>query len=43
MDSAIMDPLDQALKGSMLASSALVGQDRNCRTFANAFRKGEIQ
>jgi 5-methyltetrahydrofolate corrinoid/iron sulfur protein methyltransferase len=43
MDSAIMDPLDQALKGSLLASSALVGQDRNCRTFANAFRKGEIQ
>jgi 5-methyltetrahydrofolate--homocysteine methyltransferase len=42
MDSAIMDPIDKELKGTLLATIALLGQDRNCRTFYNAFRKGEI-
>lgn len=42
MDSAIIDPLDKDLKSSLLVTNALLGQDRNCRTYANAFRKGEI-
>jgi 5-methyltetrahydrofolate--homocysteine methyltransferase len=42
MDSAIMDPLDKDIRGTLLASTALLGKDKNCRTFANAFRNGEI-
>lgn len=42
MDSAIMDPLDKDLRATLMATTALLGRDRNCRAFANAFRKGEI-
>ncbi len=42
MDSAIMDPLDKDMMGAILATEALLGKDRHCRKFSNAYRKGEI-
>jgi len=42
MDSAIMDPCNRDMIAALLATEALRGQDRNCRNFANAYRKGRI-
>ncbi|HWR42097.1 methyltetrahydrofolate cobalamin methyltransferase [Sporomusa sp.] len=42
MDSAIMDPLDKDLQSALLATQVLLGQDRLCRKFSNAYRKGLI-
>lgn len=42
MDSAILDPLDRELMGSIYTTEALIGKDRYCRAFANAYRKGLI-
>ena len=42
MDSAIMDPLNRDMMTTLLATEALLGRDRFCRNFSNAFRKGKI-
>ncbi len=42
MDSAIMDPLDKDMMTTLLAMEALLGRDRLCRNFYNAYRKGII-
>ncbi|MCL2579282.1 MAG: methyltetrahydrofolate cobalamin methyltransferase [Oscillospiraceae bacterium] len=42
MDSAIMDPLSPDMRATLYATEALLGQDRHCRRFLNAFRKGVI-
>ncbi|MEL7563285.1 MAG: methyltetrahydrofolate cobalamin methyltransferase [Dehalobacterium sp.] len=42
MNSAILDPLNRDLTATLLATEALLGRDRNCRNFANAFRKNKI-
>jgi 5-methyltetrahydrofolate--homocysteine methyltransferase len=42
MDSAILDPNDKDVRGTLLAFDALMGKDKNCRIFANAFRKGRM-
>ena len=42
MDSAIMDPCDRDLIGTLLATEALLGRDRLCRNFTNAYRKNKI-
>ena len=42
MDSAIMDPLNRDMMATLLATEALLGRDRFCRNFSNAFRKGKI-
>jgi 5-methyltetrahydrofolate--homocysteine methyltransferase len=42
MDSAIMDPTSEDLRATMHAVEALLGRDRNCRNYLNAFRKGLI-
>lgn len=42
MDSAIMDPLNRDMMATLLASEALLGQDRHCRKFTNAYRKNKI-
>jgi len=42
MDSAIMDPLSADLRATLYATEALLGKDRNCRRFLNAYRKGTI-
>ncbi len=42
MDSAIMDPCNRDIITTLLAAEVLVGRDRNCRKFNDAFRKGKI-
>jgi 5-methyltetrahydrofolate--homocysteine methyltransferase len=42
MDSAIMDPTSDDMRATLYAADALLGQDRNCRKFLTAFRKGVI-
>jgi 5-methyltetrahydrofolate--homocysteine methyltransferase len=42
MDSAIMDPLNRDMMTTLLATEALLGRDRYCRNFSNAYRKGKI-
>jgi len=42
MDSAIMDPLNRDMLATLLATEALMGRDRYCRKFNDAFRKNKI-
>ncbi|MCR3921863.1 MAG: methyltetrahydrofolate cobalamin methyltransferase [Firmicutes bacterium] len=42
MDSAIMDPLNRDMMAALLATEALLGRDRFCRNFSNAYRKNKI-
>lgn len=42
MDSAIIDPTDQDLRETLLATELLLGQDRFCRTYTQAYRSGII-
>ena len=42
MDSAIMDPTSGDMRTTLYAAEALLGRDRNCRNYLNAFRKGLI-
>ncbi|WP_054873477.1 methyltetrahydrofolate cobalamin methyltransferase, partial [Oxobacter pfennigii] len=42
MDSAIMDPCNRDMMASLLATEALLGRDRFCRNFTNAYRKNKI-
>ncbi|KPU45616.1 5-methyltetrahydrofolate:corrinoid/iron-sulfur protein co-methyltransferase [Oxobacter pfennigii] len=42
MDSAIMDPVNRDLYTSLITTKALMGQDRLCRNFTNAYRKNKI-
>lgn len=42
MDSAIMDPCNKEMMAALLATKALLGQDKYCRNFTNAYRKGKI-
>ncbi|HHY30891.1 MAG TPA: methyltetrahydrofolate cobalamin methyltransferase, partial [Syntrophaceticus sp.] len=42
MDSAIMDPCNQEMMATLLATEALLGRDRFCRKYSKAFRKGKI-
>lgn len=42
MDAAIMNPLDKEMMATILATNALMGNDKYCRKFSTAFRKGKI-
>jgi len=42
MDSAIMDPCDRDLIAALLATEALLGRDRYCLGYSDAFRKKRI-
>ncbi len=42
MDSAILDPTNRDMMTTLMATEALLGWDRLCRNFANAFRKNKI-
>jgi Methionine synthase I, cobalamin-binding domain len=42
MDSAVMDPLNCDMMGTIFATYALLGQDKHCRKFSKAFRAGQI-
>jgi len=42
MDSAILDPCNRDLMTTLLITDALLGRDRLCRNYTNAYRKNEI-
>ncbi|AWW26188.1 methyltetrahydrofolate cobalamin methyltransferase [Acetobacterium sp. KB-1] len=42
MDSAVLDPLNRDMMGTILATYALLGQDRHCRKYSKAYRAGVI-
>lgn len=42
MNSAILDPINRDMMATLLATEALLGRDRHCRAFANAYRKNMI-
>lgn len=42
MDSAILDPCNRDILTTLLAAEALLGRDRYCRNFSNAYRKNKI-
>lgn len=40
LDSAVMDPLDVELRATLYAIDVLLGRDRHCRKYTQAYRKG---
>lgn len=42
MDSAVMDPLNRDMMGTIFATYALFGQDKHCQKYSKAFRAGQI-
>jgi 5-methyltetrahydrofolate--homocysteine methyltransferase len=40
MDSAILDITSEEMRSALYAADALLGRDRNCRRYLNAYRKG---
>jgi len=42
MDSAVMDPLNRELVGTIFSTYALLGKDKYCRKYSKAFRQGKI-
>lgn len=42
MDSAIIDPSNRDMLATLLAAEALLGRDRFCRNYSNAYRKNKI-
>ena len=42
MDSAIMDPIDLAMRNTLFATDALLGNDEFCMNYLDAFREGII-
>ncbi len=42
MDSAILDPTSQDMRAALYSTEALLGKDRLCRKFLQAYRKGVI-
>ncbi|SHH71349.1 methyltetrahydrofolate cobalamin methyltransferase [Desulfosporosinus lacus] len=42
MDSAIIDPCSRDMYTTLLTTEALMGRDRLCRQFSNAYRKNKI-
>jgi 5-methyltetrahydrofolate--homocysteine methyltransferase len=42
LDSAIMDPMDRALYEALLAAQVVLGRDRYCLNYTNAYREGRI-
>jgi 5-methyltetrahydrofolate--homocysteine methyltransferase len=42
MDSAVMDPLNRDMMGTIIATYALLGQDKHCRKYSKAYRAGQI-
>jgi len=42
MDSALLDPLDKDMIGTIFAAYALLGKDKHCRKYSKAYRQGTI-
>jgi cobalamin-dependent methionine synthase I len=43
LDSAILDPLDQELRATVLAAELVTGQDRHCLKYTRAYRAGVFE
>ncbi len=42
MDSAVMDPLNRDMMGTIFSTYALLGKDKHCRKYSKAYRAGKI-
>jgi len=42
MDSAVMDPNNRDMMGTIFATEALLGRDKHCRKYSKAYRAGKI-
>lgn len=42
MDSAVMDPLNRDMMGTIFATYALMGEDKHCRKYSKVYRAGQI-
>jgi len=42
MDSAVMDPTNRDMMGTIFATYALLGKDKYCRAYSKAYRQGKI-
>ena len=42
MDSAVMDPMNRDMMGTIFATEALLGHDKHCRKYSKAYRAGKI-
>lgn len=42
MDSAVMDPMNRDMMGTIFATEALLGLDKHCRKYSKAYRAGKI-
>ena len=42
MDSAVLDPLNKDMIGTIFAAYALLGKDKHCRKYSKAYRQGTI-
>jgi 5-methyltetrahydrofolate corrinoid/iron sulfur protein methyltransferase len=42
LDAAILDPLDDSLYSELLGAELVLGRDRFCRKYTNAFRAGRV-
>lgn len=40
MDCAILDPVSSDMRAALYAAQALLGRDKNCRSYLSAFRRG---
>ncbi|MDR1081800.1 MAG: dihydropteroate synthase, partial [Deltaproteobacteria bacterium] len=43
LDGAIIDPLDNAMMGTIAGAVALAGKDKGCRGYLKAFRAGLVK
>jgi 5-methyltetrahydrofolate--homocysteine methyltransferase len=43
LDSAILDPLDQELRATLLATELVLGRDRHCLNYTRAYRAGVFE
>ena len=43
LNSAIVDPTDRKLMGTLMATSVLLGQDPWCQNYTRAFREGKLE
>ncbi len=42
LDAAIMDPLDRRMMANIVTANTLLGQDKVCRNYLKAFRRGDL-
>lgn len=43
LDAALCDPTRRALRAEIFAAEALAGRDKNCRRYARAYRRGDLE